>query len=278
MNYKTVYQGASAEIVEKKSRFIADVFPVSSAEETTEYLEKVKKQYWDARHHCWAYVIGVENVQERCSDDGEPSGTAGKPILEVIRGQGLHNVLIVVTRYFGGTLLGTGGLVRAYTAASREGLSHSKIITRIYGFKLKISTDYTGLGKIQYLLAQKNIPLLDTAYTDSVDITALVSQEEEKHITKEIIEGTNGKASSKKRGSAGMRLWRGRLFLSDGAASRQKSSPCRLGSSGGGSGWSILGAADWEGQGCQGWKAYRIPNSIRPYRQIPPKSGGSAAG
>ncbi|GKH32319.1 YigZ family protein [Faecalicatena contorta] len=200
MNYKTVYQGASAEIVEKKSRFIADVFPVSSAEETTEYLEKVKKQYWDARHHCWAYVIGVENVQERCSDDGEPSGTAGKPILEVIRGQGLHNVLIVVTRYFGGTLLGTGGLVRAYTAASREGLSHSKIITRIYGFKLKISTDYTGLGKIQYLLAQKNIPLLDTAYTDSVDITALVSQEEEKHITKEIIEGTNGKSQIQKEG------------------------------------------------------------------------------
>ena len=200
MNYKTVYQGASAEIVEKKSRFIADVFPVSSAEEATEYLEKVKKQYWDARHHCWAYVIGVENVQERCSDDGEPSGTAGKPILEVIRGQGLHNVLIVVTRYFGGTLLGTGGLVRAYTAASRGGLSHSKIITRIYGFKLKISTDYTGLGKIQYLLAQKNIPLLDTAYTDSVDITALVSQEEEKHITKEIIEGTNGKSQIQKEG------------------------------------------------------------------------------
>ena len=200
MNYKTVYQGASAEIVEKKSRFIADVFPVSSTEEAMEYLEKVKKQYWDARHHCWAYVIGVENVQERCSDDGEPSGTAGKPILEVIRGQGLHNVLIVVTRYFGGTLLGTGGLVRAYTAVSREGLSHSKIITRIYGFKLKISTDYTGLGKIQYLLAQKNIPLLDTAYTDSVEITALVSQEEEKHITKEIIEGTNGKSQIQKEG------------------------------------------------------------------------------
>lgn len=200
MNYKTVYQGASAEIVEKKSRFIADVFPVSSTEEAMEYLEKVKKQYWDARHHCWAYVTGVENVQERCSDDGEPSGTAGKPILEVIRGQGLHNVLIVVTRYFGGTLLGTGGLVRAYTAVSREGLSHSKIITRIYGFKLKISTDYTGLGKIQYLLAQKNIPLLDTAYTDSVEITALVSQEEEKHITKEIIEGTNGKSQIQKEG------------------------------------------------------------------------------
>ena len=213
MNYKTVYQGASAEIVEKKSRFIADVFPVSSTEEAMEYLEKVKKQYWDARHHCWAYVTGVENVQERCSDDGEPSGTAGKPILEVIRGQGLHNVLIVVTRYFGGTLLGTGGLVRAYTAASREGLSHSKFITRIYGFKLKISTDYTGLGKIQYLLAQKNIPLLDTAYTDSVEITALVSQEEEKHITKEIIEGTNGKSQIQKEGECWYAVVDGEVVL-----------------------------------------------------------------
>ncbi|EGB91301.1 thymidylate synthase [Clostridium sp. D5] len=198
MNYKTVYQGATAEVVEKKSRFIADVFPVSTSEEAMECLEKIKKQYWDARHHCWAYVTGVENVQERCSDDGEPSGTAGKPILEVIRGQGLHNVLIVVTRYFGGTLLGTGGLVRAYTAASKEGLSHSMIITRIYGFKLKISTDYTGLGKIQYLLAQKDIPVLGTDYTESVEITALVSQEEEKQITAEIIEGTNGKSQIQK--------------------------------------------------------------------------------
>ena len=114
--YQTVYQGASAEIVEKKSRFIAEVFPVSSEEEAAEILEEVKKQYWDARHHCWAYVIGDTQAAERCSDDGEPSGTAGKPILEVIRGQKLSNVLVVVTRYFGGTLLGTGGLVRAYSS------------------------------------------------------------------------------------------------------------------------------------------------------------------
>ena len=115
MDIKIVYQGNSAEIIEKKSRFIADIFSVSSEEEALQILEKVKKKYWDARHHCWAYVVGDEQVQERCSDDGEPSGTAGKPILEVIRGNEIHNVLIVVTRYFGGTLLGTGGLVRAYT-------------------------------------------------------------------------------------------------------------------------------------------------------------------
>ena len=128
---------------------------VHSEEEAMQYLEQVRKKYWDARHHCWAYVIGEERVTERCSDDGEPSGTAGKPILEVIRGAGLHNIFVVVTRYFGGTLLGTGGLVRAYTESAREGISHSQIITKIYGFKLNLTTDYTGLGKIQYLLGQR---------------------------------------------------------------------------------------------------------------------------
>lgn len=194
MDFKTVYQGASAEIVEKKSRFIADVFPVTTEEEALSVLEKVKKQYWDARHHCWAYVIGREQVQERCSDDGEPSGTAGKPILEVIRGQELHDVLIVVTRYFGGTLLGTGGLVRAYTLAAQEGLALSNIITRIDGVKLQIETDYTGLGKIQYLLGQRGIPVFESEYTEKVQLTVLIPVEEEKKLTSEIIEATNGQA------------------------------------------------------------------------------------
>lgn len=194
MDFKTVYQGASAEIVEKKSRFIADVFPVTTEEEALSVLEKVKKQYWDARHHCWAYVIGREQVQERCSDDGEPSGTAGKPILEVIRGQELHDVLIVVIRYFGGTLLGTGGLVRAYTLAAQEGLALSNIITRIDGVKLQIETDYTGLGKIQYLLGQRGIPVFESEYTEKVRLTVLIPVEEEKKLTSEIIEATNGQA------------------------------------------------------------------------------------
>lgn len=198
MNYKTLYQGTTAEVVEKKSRFIADVFPVSSEEEAIVCLEKVKKQYWDARHHCWAYVVGAEQVLERCSDDGEPSGTAGKPILEVIKGQELYNVLIVVTRYFGGTLLGTGGLVRAYTAASREGLSHSVIITKIYGFKLKITTDYTGLGKIKYLLAQRQIHVLETLYTDVAELFILAAEEEAESVIAEITDGTNGKSRIEK--------------------------------------------------------------------------------
>lgn len=194
MDYQTVYQGASAEIVEKKSRFIAVVFPVSSEEEALEYLEKIRKQYWDAKHHCWAYVIKGERTLERLSDDGEPGGTAGRPILDVIKGAKLENVLIIVTRYFGGTLLGTGGLVRAYSSASREGLAHSTIITRIYGFKLKIHTDYTGLGKIQYILGQRGLHIADTVYTDSVELTVLVPEKEEKAVAAEITEGTNGKS------------------------------------------------------------------------------------
>lgn len=196
MEFQTVYGEASGEIVEKRSRFIADVLPISSEEEAFLYLERIKKQYWDARHHCWAYVIGETNITERFSDDGEPSGTAGKPILEVLRGASLQNVMVVVTRYFGGTLLGTGGLVRAYTAAAREGILHSQIITRIFGFKLKIRTDYTGLGKIQYILAGRGVYTINIEYTENVEITVLVSVDEEKQLLAELIEGTNGRCQT----------------------------------------------------------------------------------
>ena len=178
--YDTVYRGGTGEYAEKKSRFIAEVFPVNSEEEAFSYLEKVKKRYWDARHHCWAYILGRNPASERMSDDGEPAGTAGKPILEVIRGRGLTDVFVVVTRYFGGTLLGTGGLVRAYTAAASEALY--------------IATDYTGLGKIQYLIGQRGLHVLDTVYTDQVVMTVLVPEEEKKSFIKEIMEGTNGQA------------------------------------------------------------------------------------
>lgn len=197
-NYNTAYIGGSGEYIEKKSRFIGEVFPIESEEEVLQYIEEVKKRYWDARHHCFAYVLNGAQVIERFSDDGEPNGTAGKPILDVIKGDQLKNVLVVVTRYFGGTLLGTGGLVRAYTSAAREGLNHSTIISKILGVKLRIGTDYTGLGKIQYLLGQKAVPIIDTTYTEEVFITVVVSLEEEKVITHEIIEATNAKSTIEK--------------------------------------------------------------------------------
>ena len=121
-NYKTVYRGGTAEIVEKKSRFIAHSAHVESEEEALAFIEQIKKQYWDARHNCHAFSVGVTNETARCSDDGEPAQTAGKPMLDVLMGQQLKNTVVVVTRYFGGTLLGTGGLVRAYSAAVQEGL------------------------------------------------------------------------------------------------------------------------------------------------------------
>ena len=192
--YRTIYKEGTGEIVEKKSRFIAEAYPVTGEEEAFAHLEEVKKRYWDARHHCWAYVTGRNPGKERMSDDGEPAGTAGKPILEVIRGRELTDIFIVVTRYFGGTLLGTGGLVRAYTSAAVEALAHTEIITRIHGFKLKVTTDYTGLGKIQYILGQRGLAVLDTLYTDRVEITVLVPDGEKEALGKVLMEGTNGQA------------------------------------------------------------------------------------
>lgn len=194
MDYRTVEKEANAVIIEKKSRFIAELYPVASEEEALGILEKVKKRYWDARHHCWAFIIGKEQPLERCSDDGEPSGTAGKPILEVIRGAQLRNVLIVVTRYFGGTLLGTGGLVRAYTSASKEAIEAAEIIVKIAGYRLKIKTDYTGLGKIQYLLAQRGIDIEDSEYAENVVLTVVIPKDEEQGLIKELTEATNAQA------------------------------------------------------------------------------------
>ena len=192
--YKAVYQVGEGEIVEKKSRFIATVIPAGSEEEVLAFIESVRKKYWDARHHCFAYVIGERNELQRCSDDGEPSGTAGKPMLEVLLGEEIHNVAVVVTRYFGGTLLGTGGLVRAYSAATKQGLASSVIITKILGVKLCISTDYTGLGKIQYILGQRGLQILDSVYTDKVELEALIPEDELAAVKAEITEGTNGQA------------------------------------------------------------------------------------
>lgn len=192
-NYTCVYMGGQGEIVEKKSRFIATVEAVESEEEALAFIEKTKKTYWDARHNCSAFIIGKRGEMERCSDDGEPQGTAGKPMLEVLRGMKLCNVAVVVTRYFGGTLLGTGGLVRAYTQATKAGLENSTIIEKCYATKVLMYTDYNGIGKIQYILGQQNIKIIDSEYSDQVIITALVPEAQVESIMAEITEGTNGR-------------------------------------------------------------------------------------
>lgn len=192
--YRTVYQGGQGELTEKKSRFIATVRPVSCEEDAQEFIESVKKKYWDARHNCFAYVIGDHHELARFSDDGEPGGTAGKPMLEVLLKEDIHNTAVVVTRYFGGTLLGTGGLVRAYSGAVKAGLAASVIVTKTAGIKLKIDTDYTGLGKIQYILGENGIMVLDSVYTDKVELTCLVPSEKADALKGELTDGTNGKA------------------------------------------------------------------------------------
>ncbi len=194
MNYKVVYEGGVDEIVEKKSRFIATVIPAETEEEALTFIESMKKKYWNATHNCFAYVIGQRNELQRCSDDGEPSGTAGRPMLDVLLGEEIHNVAVVVTRYFGGTLLGTGGLVRAYSSSTQAGLASAKIITKIKGFKLQIKTDYNGLGKIQYILGQRGMKLLHSVYTDEVELEVLVPEDDVKSVQAEITEGTNGRA------------------------------------------------------------------------------------
>ena len=192
--YKTVYQGGVGEIEEKKSRFIASIEPVNSEEEAVAFFNKKKKEYWDARHNCTAFTIGEKHENTRCNDDGEPSGTAGRPMLDVLLREDIHNVAVVVTRYFGGTLLGTGGLVRAYQKSVQEGLKNAVIIERHKGCKLTISTDYTGLGKIQYILASAGITTLGTEYTEGVCIHTMVPSEQLAALQNDITQGTSGQA------------------------------------------------------------------------------------
>ena len=192
--YRVVYEGGEGEITEKKSRFIATVRPVESEEEATTFIAEMKKKYWDARHNCSAFVIGERQELNRCSDDGEPAQTAGRPMLDVLLREGVTNVAVVVTRYFGGVLLGTGGLVRAYQAATQAGLAASRIMTKQPGRKISIGTDYNGIGKLQYIVGKRQIPVMDTRYGEAVEMDVLVPEEEVGALTKEITEATAGKA------------------------------------------------------------------------------------
>lgn len=191
---KTVYAGGTAEITEKKSRFIATVRPVATEEEAVAFIAEMKKKYWDARHNCSAFIVGEQPETNRCSDDGEPAQTAGRPMLDVLLGEELHNVAVVVTRYFGGVLLGTGGLVRAYQRAVREGLRASVIIEKREGIRLTVGTDYTGLGRLQHLIAERKYALVNTLYTEKVELLLVVPAGEQAAAEREIVEATSGNA------------------------------------------------------------------------------------
>ena len=166
--YNTIISEGQDEIVEKKSRFIGYAVPVSTEDEAYAFVEKIKKKHYDARHNCFAFAIGSENTLLRFSDDGEPQGTAGKPILEVITGNQVVNICIVVTRYFGGTLLGTGGLVRAYTEAAKLALTDAGIHTMQLMQMVSITTNYNDSGKVQYLLNNSVASIDSTDYMADV--------------------------------------------------------------------------------------------------------------
>lgn len=192
--FKIIYEGGQGELVEKKSRFIATIIPVTSEQEAVDFIAAKKKEYWDAKHNCSAFVIGDNNEITRCNDDGEPAQTAGRPMLDVLLRENIHNCAVVVTRYFGGVLLGTGGLVRAYQGAVAEGLKNCIIINPTMGAKAAISTDYNGYGKIEYILREAEIPIMETEYGADVVVNAMVPVDQKAALEKAIADKTAGQA------------------------------------------------------------------------------------
>lgn len=188
---KLLIEPNSAEIEIKKSRFISHFKAVATAEEALQFVEETKKKYWDARHNCYAYIVGD---QKRFSDDGEPQGTAGKPMLEVLESRNLINAVVVVTRYFGGVLLGTGGLLRAYQQATIEGLDKCVIEEKKQGIRMEITTDYNGFGKIQYIAANDGAIVLDTQYTDKVLLDVVCEKDMVESFINKVTEATAGQA------------------------------------------------------------------------------------
>ena len=193
--YRTIRCEAVGEITEKKSRFIATLRPVETEEEALAFIADMKKKYWDARHNCSAYIIGTDRPLERCSDDGEPSRTAGMPMLEVLKGASLSNVCCVVTRYFGGVLLGTGGLVRAYGAAVNAGLKAADILICRQLRRIEYIVDYNSYGRLSYLITQDNLQTESTDFSSEVCVRLLLTDAQAASLSAQMTEATSGTCS-----------------------------------------------------------------------------------
>jgi YigZ family protein len=188
---KIILETKETEIVEKKSRFIANIAAVASEEEAIEFIEKIKKKYYDARHNCYAYIIGDKGDKKKCSDDGEPQRSAGMPMMEVLENQGYFDIVVVVTRYFGGTLLGVGGLIRAYQGAVIEGLNASVSGEIHEGFRAKYRFGYDFYGKIKYIAESENIVIEDTLFDENVTMSLIFEDGESERMQKKLVEETN---------------------------------------------------------------------------------------
>lgn len=194
--YKTVAGRAEAVIIEKKSKFIATVIPADNEETALEFLEEMRKTYSDATHNVYAYVIDENNIF-RYSDDNEPSGTAGMPVLDTIRKSGIVDCAVVVTRYFGGTLLGTGGLVHAYSLAAKEGLLAAGIVERKLSDIISVRVDYTTGGKLSHYFAQNGVHIDNTVYDTEITYDVCILYSETEKFMETMTELTNGRAIMK---------------------------------------------------------------------------------
>ena len=193
--YLTITETGKGEYEEKKSRFLGEAIHVESEEEASAHVARIRKQYYDARHHCYAWVIGEGSERKKSADDGEPSGTAGQPILKVIEGSGCTNVLVIVTRYFGGTLLGTGGLVRAYTQAARSAIGNAQTVRMCLCRKIAVTLEYGALDRVLYELRRQEIETGETEYGAQVTLHLTAEEEYADALEKMITALTSGGAA-----------------------------------------------------------------------------------
>lgn len=195
-SYKTVKEQSQTLLIEKKSKFISSVKPVDNEEDALAFLSEIRSKYSDATHNVYAYIIDENNIF-RYSDDGEPSGTAGMPVLDTIRKAGIVDVIVVITRYFGGTLLGTGGLVHAYGASAKQGLEKSQIVIRSLCDIIDARVDYTLVGKMQYKIANEGYILEDTIYDNEVTFKICCPIENTDKLIEDLTDMTNGRIECK---------------------------------------------------------------------------------
>lgn len=193
-NYKTILNRAEALLEEKKSKFIATVMPISEEQQAIDFINELKSKYWDATHNVYAYSLNNGTLIQRYSDDGEPSGTAGMPVLEVMKRMEIQNAVVVVTRYFGGTLLGAAGLIRAYSKSAALGIEASEIITKKVCTQISVIIEYTLFGRLQNMLINNNVIITDTKYEQDVEVTVLADVGTEEQLIEEITDLTNGRA------------------------------------------------------------------------------------
>ncbi len=210
-----LYKGGQGEIEEKKSRFIANLRPVENEEEAQAFISEMKKKYWDARHNCSAFVTGENGEITRCSDDGEPSGTSGRPMLEILENSGVRNASVVVTRYFGGVLLGTGGLIRAYGDAVRAGLDNSVIIEKINGVLCYVKLEYPDLARLNHIFQAPPFLIKDTIYGEKVEFELLLPMDELKASSQKVTEASGGRVELKPKETCRYAKAEGELVITD---------------------------------------------------------------